>query len=146
MRGWLDKRPRLKELLELAGRIEDENHIHAPYIRLAPFVPSDADRLEQNLARLDSRAWEGFVEKIHKQLRTQRGSDGRRQFWELVNESRGYVWLADHGYTEIGFVPEEDAERADLIAQSPTRAILEVKTVNRSDNVAGSDRRKVGGA
>jgi hypothetical protein len=135
MNHFLDAFPRLKQLLELFARIEDPNNVHAGYIKLACFVPGDPEWHEANLERLDARAWEAFVNKIRRQLCTQRENHQRRQFWQLLNESRGYVWLADHGYSAIEFIPEEGTEkRAELIAESPTRAILEVKTINRSDD------------
>jgi hypothetical protein len=135
MNRCLDAFPKLKQLLELFARIEDTDDVHAGYTELACVVPSDPKWHEGNLARLHPRAWDGFVEKFHRQLSTQRASDRRRQFWELLNESRGYVWLADHGYSEIEFIPgARKKKRADLIAKSTRRAILEVKTINRSDD------------
>jgi hypothetical protein len=143
MSDWVSRCPRLKQLLELFAPVEDPENVHAPYIKWASLVPNDPEWHEATLERIAARAWDGFLRKIQQKLRTQTGTDHRHQFWEVLNESRGYVWLADHGYSEIEFIQEEANEkRADLLATSPTRAILEVKTINRSDADRQRERKR----
>jgi hypothetical protein len=144
MKHWLIKFPRLNQLYERIGPSEPNNVI-AGYIewgKLDSLVLNDAEWLEGNLVRLEPKAWEDLIVKLRRYSCSKQKSSGRRQFWELLNELRGYVLLKDRGYSEIDFIPEENEKRADLIGKSPTRVILEVKTINRSDDDRERERKR----
>jgi hypothetical protein len=151
MKCWLDRYPRLNELHERIGPSKAYN-VLASYIRLGesePLAHRDAEWLEANLARLDPKAWRDLIEKVLPCSCSKQESRGWQQFWDLLNESRGYVLLKDRGYSEITFVEPEvlkkgqPSKHAEFIGESSSsRAIIEVKTINRSeDDLERSKRR-----
>jgi len=155
MNNWLHRFPRLNELLEKfeLERIELQrsDNVIAGYIEWGnrePGVQKDAELIEANLSRLDSKAWKDLIEKVLSYSCSKRGSIKRGQFWNHLNEVRGYVLLANRGYSEIEFLKPkiikkgQTPEFADIIAGFPTRAILEVKTINRSDDDRERDRKR----
>jgi len=54
--------------------------------------------------------------------------------FEILNEAKGYTHLLDLGYDDVGFIPPASCYTPDLRGTgSPGDALLEVKTVNISD-------------
>jgi hypothetical protein len=146
--NWLNRFPRLNELYVISQHSNPDD-IHAGYVELGklyPYVQKDAELLEEKLAQLDPTAWEDLKSKLLSHSSSKQKSEKRKQFWELLNEVRGYVLLAGRGYSKIKFIPSAhkiSEKRADLLAESPTRAILEVKTINRSDDDRERDRKRI---
>jgi hypothetical protein len=139
MNNWLTKFPRLNELYErTSSHCSNSDDVLSRYIRWGEselLVQKGAELLENNLARLDSKAWEDLIVKVLPYSCSKDKSRGWHQFWEHMNESRGYVLLADRGYSKIRFIECGKGQSAELIGETPTsRAILEVKTINRSDD------------
>jgi hypothetical protein len=149
MNNWLHRYTRLNELFEKIKleriKFQKSDNFIAGYIERGnrdPLVQKDAELIEANLSQLDSNAWKDLVEKVLRNSCSKRGSIEREQFWDHLNEVRGYLLLAERGYSEIDFIPETDEERADLVGKFPKRVILEVKTINRSDDDIERDRKR----
>ena len=150
MNNWLHRFTRLNELFERIEfekiKTQKEDNVIAGYIewgKREPLVQKDAELLVANLSRLAPKAWKDLIEKKVLQYScSKRGSIKRRQFWNHLNEVSGYLLLAERGYSEIDFIPETDAERADLVGNFPKRVILEVKTINRSNDDIERDRKR----
>lgn len=148
MNNWLHRFTRLNELFEKIEleriKLQKSDNVIAGYIEWGNRVPlvQDAELIEANLSRLDSKAWKDLIEKLLRYSCSKRGSIERGQFWNHLNEVRGYLLLAERGYSEIDFIPETDEERADLVGKFPKRVILEVKTINRSDDDIERDRKR----
>lgn len=137
MNNWLNRFPRLNELYEKSEPSKPDN-VLAGYIewgKIEPLVLIDAELLHGKLARLDSVAWEHLIKKVLPYSCSKRNDRGWQQFWDHLNESRGYVLLADRSYSKIRFIECGNGQSAELVGESPdSRAILEVKTINRSDD------------
>ena len=143
MTHWLIEFPRLNQLYERIGPLKADNVLQS-YIQLGTFCPLErkhAEWFEGNLARLDSDAWEHLIKKVLPYSCNKRTDRGWEEFWDHLNESRGYVLLEDRGYERVCFIKPEESKKgqnyefADLIGESSaSRAILEVKTINRSDD------------
>jgi len=149
MNNWLNRFTRLNELFEKIEleriKLQKSDNVIAGYIEWGnrePGVQKDAELIEANLSRLDSKAWKALIEKVLRYSCSKRGSIKRGQFWNHLNEVRGYLLLAERGYSEIDLIPETDVERADLVGKFPKRVILEVKTINRSDDDIERDRKR----
>jgi hypothetical protein len=133
--------PRLYELYELSDQSHPDNYFVNALLRHYTCDP-DLTRvslgpLENALECLDGEAWEQLRGKALP-LIVQK--DPRRQWSQLFNhlyEAFGYQWLAKEGYTDIQFVARRDkqSERTPELfgKSSASKAILEVKTINRSE-------------
>jgi len=142
MKRWLIKFPRLNQLYERIGTSKPDN-VLAGYIRrgeFEPLVQKHAELFDQILTQLDSNAWEDLIVKVLPYSYSKDKSRGWLQFWNHLNESRGYVLLKKRGYSDVKFIPPEKTVKgkneqfADLEGKSlVSRAILDVKTINLSD-------------
>jgi len=93
------------------------------------------------LGRLDAEAWEQLVTKALPEVCKRGPLRGWEQLWNYLNEALGYVLLADRGYTKIRFVDPEDQKTPDLLGESEmSRAIVEVKTINCSEEDVGKNK------
>jgi hypothetical protein len=109
--------------------------------------------VERMLGRLDSGPWEVLKGKLLPYSHSKDGSYGWRQFWNTLNEARGYVLLKDRGFPSVTFIPppkdkkkpkKGEDDSADLLGDSPTgMVILDVKTVNRSNNDIETSQRRI---
>jgi hypothetical protein len=151
IKTWLSACPRLNQLNERIGPLERQS-VLARYIRWGidePLIRKDAESLERICSRLDPRAWEQLVAKVLPFSCRKHDTDGWQQFWNHLNEARGYVLLKECGYSRVTFLePETDKkghnpEFADLDGRSPiSRALLDVKTINCSDDEAERVRKR----
>lgn len=148
MNHWLTKFFRLNQLY---GKIEDERIIRAKpdnvlagYIRRDEFqelVQKHAELFEQILQQLDPVAWDVLIRNVLPYSCSKVKSRVWQEFWNHMDEARGYVLLKERGYTDVEFIPREKTKKgkneqfADLEGKTlVSRAILEVKTINRSDD------------
>jgi hypothetical protein len=86
-------------------------------------------------------SWEKLRKKTPSYITKDSSRRGYHQFFNGLNEARGYGYLADQGYDQINFIDEDPARKLpDLLAKKPgSKAILEVKTVNQSDEDIGQE-------
>jgi hypothetical protein len=138
---WRNGFPRFYELHELSEQSHPDNYFTSVFQHHFAYDPNLTQMsfgpLERALERLDKEAW---GQLIGKALPFVTQKDPRRQWSQLFNhlyEAFGYEWLVEQGYKSIEFVARSDkkSERTpELLGKSQTStAILEVKTVNRSD-------------
>jgi hypothetical protein len=102
--------------------------------------------LEKALQGLDGDAWKNLAEKARPWTTKK---EPLRQWSQLFNhlyEAFGYEWLAKNGYTSIRFIDrrvKEAKQTPELLGKSATStALLEVKTINNSDEDIASRARR----
>lgn len=146
MECWLEKYERLNELRRrIVNHCQaNQKNVFDGYIEWGEresLIQNDAERIENILAQLDSVAWEELIKKVLPFSCDKDKIYGWRQFYNHLNEARGYVLLKNRGYSQISFVQTSSSRHgpvskcADLVGLSPTsRAILDVKTINVSDD------------
>ncbi len=128
----------LPRLYDLYGR-SDKTHRDNYFTRILPDYHFEVwqksyKARDEVLQRLDSDAWEQLIKKALPLVTTR---DSRRGWYQLINhldEARGWVLLKERGFQKIDFIPNQNGKTPDLIARNAnTSAILEVKSVNQSD-------------
>ena len=137
MQNWLIEFPRLNKLYERIGSSKPDN-VLAGYIRQGD--KKHAELFEEILKQLDSDAWDILIGKVLPYSCSKDKNRGSQEFWNHLDESRGYVLLKERGYSNVKFIPTpknnkgKSEQHADLEGTTlVSRAILEVKTINRSD-------------
>ena len=132
------KFPRLAELCDEAGGAGNSASYFrglAEKIRQCPLAGEYYEALENELSQLTDQAWTQLRRKCVPYV----CAPHRVRYWEqlfsVLNEAKGYVFLKQLGYVNIGFVAEGTHPTPDLEASgnSDYDAILEVKTLHRSD-------------
>ncbi|MCC6569778.1 MAG: hypothetical protein IT315_11130 [Anaerolineales bacterium] len=100
------------------------------------FIQEFYFRLEKELAFLDETAWNQFRQKVLRYITVVDQTRGYQQLFDCFNEIKGYIFLHSQGYKNIEFIAEiNSAPTPDLIGKDIDRAALvEVKTINHSDN------------
>jgi hypothetical protein len=89
---------------------------------------------EERLARLDDASWKQLLLKTLPYVCEKDSRRGWAQVFNHLNESLGYVLLADRGYSHIEFLDRGDDTTPDLLGKTVTeRTLVEVKTVNNSE-------------
>ena len=139
---WLSNFPRLFDLYQRSRKEDPKNYFNfkelfpIAYIGSAAFV-----EIERTLARLDAESWEKLRKKTLSFITKDSSRRGYHQLFNGLNEARGYGYLARQGYDQISFIDEYPARKLpDLLAKKlGSMAILEVKTVNQSDEDIGQE-------
>jgi hypothetical protein len=134
--------PKFYELYQLSEQSHPDNFFTNAFQRQFAHEPQLAEMsywpLEKALERLDKEAWLQLVGKAMPWIIQKHPARQWSQLFNHFYEAFGYEWLAENGYTNIKFVERSDkrAQRTpELIGKSKTStAILEVKTINRSDD------------
>ena len=134
--------PRFYELYQLSEQSHPDNFFTNAFQRQFAYEPQLAEMiygpLEKALERLDKAAWLQLVAKALPWINQKHLARQWSQLFNHLFEAFGYEWLSKNGYTNIKFVECSDkrAQRTpELIGKSETStAILEVKTINRSDD------------
>lgn len=94
--------------------------------------------LEQDLQRLDPKAWADLRLKCKKYLSAKDKYGWPTQFFDSLNESKGYGFLKDIGCTDITFLDERNKvgeATPDLSGSLEVGlCLLEVKTVHESND------------
>jgi hypothetical protein len=137
--GWLSLRfPRLLDLYEHSDRENPKNYFNVEF-------PLPLSEEEKRLARLDSESWKILREKAVPYVSVDDSVRRYQQLWNILDEARGYVFLADQGYERIAFIKPDKGKKGgkrspDLIGyKTGSTAVLEVKTINEScENLAAT--------
>jgi len=138
---WLANFPRLFDLYQRSEKNDPKNYFNFNELFPIAFLGSAAYAdIEKALARLDATAWEKLRKKALPYVTTDDPLRSYQQLFNTLDEARGYIFLADQGYEQIEFIEPElrkknNPELPDLVARkSDSTAILEVKTINESDD------------
>jgi hypothetical protein len=100
--------------------------------------------LEGDLQALDLEAWKHLKSEICDRLKQKTELRGWQQLIDILNEAKGYRYLASIGCTDVAFIPRSKAKTPDLKAvRGNIKVLCDVKTINISDDEAV--RRFVGG-
>ena len=128
--------PRLRDLFEHSDRENPKNYFNVDF--LLPLLED-----ERRFAKIDSASWEVLRDKAVPYVSIDDPQRNYQQLWNILDEARGYNFLADQGYDRIEFIkPGKSKKRGkrlpDLIGhKTGSTAVLEVKTINEScDNLA----------
>ena len=128
--------PRLFDLYQHSERGNPRNYFNVEF-------PLPLSEEEKRLARLDSESWKVLREKAVPYVSVDDSLRRYQQLWNILDEARGYVFLADQGYEQIKFIEQDKSKRGgkqspDLIGyKTDSTAVLEVKTINESgDNLS----------
>jgi len=128
--------PRLFDLYEHSDKANPKNYFNVDY-------PLPLAEEEKRLARLDSASWRVLCDKAAPYVCVDDPARRYQQLWNVLDEARSYVLLAEQGYEQIIFIEpnkskKDSKQSPDLIGQkSNSAATLEVKTINESrDNLA----------
>jgi hypothetical protein len=135
--------PRLFDLYQRSEKDDPKNYFD--FKELFPWASGSFAQSEKAFARLDTNSWEKLREKALPYVTVDDPLRRYQQLWSALDEARGYVFLADEGYDRIEFIePKKDKKGSpqspDLTAtKNDSTAILEVKTVNESNDCLGPD-------
>jgi hypothetical protein len=142
VKNWPQSSLRFNELYERSDQTNPNNffHVHGqPPVALSTLLFGDLFEnlitwYEERLARLDDAVWEQLLLKALPHVCEKDTRRGWAQLWNHLNESLGYVLLADRGYRKIQFIDCGDGTTPDLLGETGTeRVLVEVKTVNNSE-------------
>jgi hypothetical protein len=138
---WLSNFPRLFDLYQHSDKGDSQNYFNFDELFPIALLGSAAYAdIEKALARLDAAAWGKLRKKALPYATTDDPLRSYQQLFNTLDEARGYVFLADQGYELIEFIEpglgkKNNPESPDLFAKkSDSTAILEVKTINESDD------------
>jgi hypothetical protein len=128
--------PRLYDLYQLSEQDNPRNYFNVDYS-----LPLAEE--EKRLARLDSKSWKVLRDKAAPYVSVDDSLRRYQQLRNILDEARGYVFLADQGYEQIKFIEQDKSKSGgkqspDLTGyRTDSKAVLEVKTINEScDNLA----------
>jgi len=94
--------------------------------------------IEENLRRLDLRAWQHLRDKTLPCVTSRCARRGHDKLFNYLDEARGYVLLADRGHKGIHFIEIGRGKSPDLRGElEGSTTILEVKSINRSEDDIG---------
>ncbi len=136
--SWKDDYPHLHELFVTS----DVDHVDNYFADMDSFHPPHQSyrQLEDQFARLDPESRQNIIVRAAPKVTRRDTAKGRgwTALFETLNEVNGYTHLLDLGYPEVRFIPPGSSRTPDLHGiASFGDALLEVKTVNRSDeNIA----------
>jgi hypothetical protein len=127
--------PRLFDLCQRSNKDDPKNYFNFKELLPIAYLGAQAYwEIEQVLSRLDSTAWEKLSKKALAGVTADDPTRRYHQLFNALNEARGYAYLEDEGYNAIGFIEDLTGKSPDLRAKKNSSiAILEVKTVNQSD-------------
>ena len=132
---WLSNFPRLFDLYQRSQKGNPRNYFNFKELFPIVYVGSEAYAdIETVLAKLDEMSWERLSKKALSCITADDPLRRYHQLFNALNEARGYVYLASEGYEQIEFIEDQSRKSPDLLAhKANSLAILEVKTVNQSD-------------
>jgi hypothetical protein len=90
--------------------------------------------LEEKLSRLDPAAWVQLRRKCAPYVGSPHAVRAWEQLFSTLNEAEGYLFLLEQQYHPVHFLPETDHTTPDLVACGARPAVMEVKTLHRSDD------------
>lgn len=140
---WLSNFPKLFDLYQRSKKDDPKNYFN--FKELIPWSASNFAEIEKTLSRLDSESWERLCAKARSYISADDSLRRYQQLFDYLNEAKGYVFLADQGFTQMEFIEpkkskKETSQSPDLFARkADSTALLEVKTINESqDNLRPS--------
>lgn len=143
---WLSNFSRLFDLYQRSKKDNPKNYFNFEEFFHIAFLGAPAyAQIESFLQRLGPKAWEKLRCKALPYLTVDHPTRGYEQLFSALDEARGYALLADQGYERIEFIEADKSKRGgkqlpDLIGfKRGSAAILEVKTINESDNNLAAD-------
>jgi hypothetical protein len=90
--------------------------------------------IEGVLAILDSTAWRTLSKKALSNVTADDAIRRYHQLFNILNEARGYAYLAEDDCERIEFIEDITCKSPDLLAKkNGSTVLLEVKTLNQSD-------------
>lgn len=137
---WSQQFPRLHELYKLDPSNPKNyfNHPNLKQVLLREPPESSLLVIEQDLQQLDPISWESFKLKIRPYISAEDKYGWPTQFFDLLNEAKGYCYLKDIGCFDITFLAESNKkgdDTPDLSGKHSTGLhLLEVKTIHESDD------------
>ena len=136
--NWKNNYPYLYDLYTASDRCHPDNYFARMDDFQSPLAIQGYCIWEARFARLDSQSRCNIIKRAAP-LVTRRDNDKGRHWtalFETLNEIKGYNYLQDLGYITIYFIPTTNSHRTpDLHGKASFgNALLEVKTVNISDN------------
>jgi hypothetical protein len=139
----LGELPRISELRDLADNTASPDAYFREFddlVRNDPQVRQFWQAREDDLTALQADAWDFLKNKIRPSLTARDKRRGWSQFFDTLNEARGYRYLKGIGCSGVRFIPCESGKKSeapDLEADlDGARVLCEVKTVNVSDEEA----------
>jgi hypothetical protein len=135
--------PRLFDLYQRSEKSHPKNYFD--FKTLFPWASKSFARTEEILARLDLESWGKLCEKALPYVTVDDLLRRYQQLWNTLDEARGWVLLAYQGYEQIRFIEPKRNKKGypqspDLTAtKDGSSAILEVKTINESNECLGPD-------
>jgi hypothetical protein len=139
----LEELPRIRELRDLADNTGSRDAYFREFDDLVgnhPRVRQVWQARENELTALDADAWDFLKNKIRPSLTSRDKRRGWSQFFDTLNEARGYRYLKGIGCSRVRFItcePGKKSESPDLEADlDGARILCEVKTINISDEEA----------
>lgn len=140
---WLANFPRLFDLYQRSKKDDPKNYFN--FEELIPWSASNFAEIEKTLSRLDTESWGKLCAKALSYISADDSLRRYQQLFDHLNEAKGYVFLADQGFTRIEFIEPKKSKKdtppsPDLFARkADSTALLEVKTINESqDNLSPS--------
>jgi hypothetical protein len=134
---WKTIYPNLYELFAASDTQHPENY----FARMDDFQHLQGAQayrdLENGFARLDQKSRQQIIERAAPLVTGRDTTKGRHwtALFETLNEIQGYIYLQDLGFSNIRFIPRTSHRTPDLHGEALSGdALLEVKTVNVSDN------------
>lgn len=130
--------PQLYQLFLRSDRSHPDNYFSFVYSdQFSLLADSSYLKLDRRLAKLDPKALENILTRSAPLVAKRDRNKGRdwTQLFNELNEAKGYEYLLSMGYSNIHFVPRSGSNKTpDLMAEgSDQKALLEVKSINRSD-------------
>jgi len=133
---WLSHFPRLFDLYQHSDKRNPRNYFNVEF-------PLPLSKDEERFARLDSESWAVLRNKALPYISLDDSLRHYQQLWSILDEARGYAFLAEQGCERIEFIEPGKSKKGgqqspDLVGyKAGSTAILEVKTVNESTENLG---------
>ncbi len=135
--GWRNDYPHLYELFMASDVHHPDNYFAHMDGFHSPQAVEAYCELEHSFARLDPQSRQNIIERAAPLITIRETAKGRHwtALFETLNEVQGYIYLQDLGFSNIRFIPRTSHRTPDLHGEALSGdALLEVKTVNVSDN------------
>lgn len=132
---WKAEYPKLYMLFEDSDRLHPDNYFSLmENLRTRRHGKETYDKWEKILSELDKDSLKKIIKKASKYVSIRDSNRGWGQLFNSLNETHGYIYLKDEGYSNIAFIDEGDNSKPDLFGKSEGKtALLEVKTIQKSD-------------
>src|ERR1022692_2075299 len=134
--SWKNKFSCLYQLYEASEKSHPDNYFSTMGELQSKFAAASYLEWENRFARLDADSRHHLFQRAasHVVRRDRANERHWSSLFHILNEAKGYNHLQDLGYSEIKFIPSSVNRTPDVQgSNSLGKALLEVKTVNKSD-------------